>query len=285
MKLHKCLLPTLLSLVLVIFPRPAAAESHRATRLGNPASSFAPTIYSPADLRARFASPELHPDFVEILRQWGWQGNVDDLFAAAATNEIVEWDIPVGDTMPFMSSRENGRPICLRNVTWAGRDPIHGYAFTFSSDGHHWRCVTPKPCSNFFVEDLGVAPMALLALDCSVPDKVGLGHTLQICLSLHNTGNVPETNISVVLPIPATTLVTDTTEDGTVTNKSVNWTISDLPVDGVKQVCTALKAKKPGTLNFKATASSDGVAPVTSAGETEVTGLPAILLGKAGHPE
>ena len=83
MKLHPCLLPVLLALGLVIFPRPAAAESHRATRLGNPATSFAPTIYSPADLRARFASAELHPDFVEILRQWGWPGNVDDLFAAA----------------------------------------------------------------------------------------------------------------------------------------------------------------------------------------------------------
>jgi hypothetical protein len=117
MKLHQCLLPMLLSLGLVVFPRPASAESHRATRLGNPSTSFAPTIYSPADLRARFASAELHPDFVEILRQWGWPGKVDDLFAAAETNEIVEWDIPVGDTMPFMSSRENSGPICLRNVT------------------------------------------------------------------------------------------------------------------------------------------------------------------------
>jgi uncharacterized repeat protein (TIGR01451 family) len=285
MNLHQYLLPVLLALGLVTFPRPAAAESHRATRLGNPATSFAPTVYSPADLRARFASAELHPDFAEILRQWGWPGNVDDLFAAAATNEIVEWDIPVGDTMPFMSSRDNGRPICLRNVTWAGRDPIHAYAFTFISNGHHWRCVTPKPCSNFFVEDLGVAPVASLALDCSVPDQAVLGHTLQICLNLHNTGNIPETNVSVALPIPATMIATDTTEGGAMTNESVNWTISDLPVDGVKQVCAALQATQPGTLNFKATASSDGVAPVTSACETEVTGSPAILLEKAANPD
>jgi uncharacterized repeat protein (TIGR01451 family) len=145
--------------------------------------------------------------------------------------------------------------------------------------------VTPKPCSNFFVEDLGVVPVAALALDCSVPDQVTLGHTLQVCLNLHNTGNLPETNISVALPIPATTIETDATEEGSVTNGSVNWTISDLPVDGVKQVYTALKAKKPGTLNFRATASSDGVAPVTSACETEVMGLPAILVEKADNPD
>lgn len=291
MKLRECLLPVLLSLGLLMLPRPAAAESHRATRLGNPATSFAPTIFWPADLRARFASPELRPDFVEILRQWGWPGNVDDLFAAAATNEIVEWDIAVGDTMPFMSSREHGRPICLRNVTWAGRDPIHAYAFTFISNGHNWRCVTPKPCSNFFVEDLGVAPVASpapvasLALACSGPDKVGLGHTLQICLDVHNTGTTPQTNISVVLPIPATAIATDSTEDGIVTNEAVNWIISDLPVDGVKEVCIALKTKQPGILDFNPTASSDSVAPVTSAFQTEVTGLPAIFLEKAENPD
>ncbi len=140
---------------------------------------------------------------------------VDDLFAAAATNAIVEWEIPVGDTMPFMSSRENGRPICLRNVTWAGWDPIHAYAFTFSSKDHNWRCVTPKPCSNFFVEDLGVAPVASLALVCSVPgqSEVGPESMCVICLNLHNTGNIPDTNVNVVLPIPATAIAADTTEE------------------------------------------------------------------------
>ncbi len=178
---------------------------------------------------------------------------MDDLFAAAATNEIVEWDIPVGDTMPFMSSRENGRPdLPARNVTWAGRDPIHGYAFTFSSDGHYWRCVTPKPCSNFFVEDLGVAPMALLALDCSVPDKVGLGHTLQICLSLHNTGNVPETNISVVLPIPATTL-RDRHHGGWHRDQQVGELDHFGFAGGRRQASlhTRPESKKPGTLNSR----------------------------------
>ena len=60
--------------------------------------------------------------------------------------------------MPFMSSREAGKAICLRNVTWAGKEPIHAYAFTFASNGRLYRCITPKPCSNFFVVDLGPEP-------------------------------------------------------------------------------------------------------------------------------
>jgi uncharacterized repeat protein (TIGR01451 family) len=270
MKINRYLLPALFALGLVIFPPWASAESHRATRLGNPATSFAPTIYSPSDLRARFGSAELHPDFVEILRQWGWPGNVDDMFAAAMTNEIVEWNIPVGETMPFMSSREHGRPICLRNVTWAGRDPIHAYAFTFNSNGHNWRCITPKPCSNFFVEDLGVATVNALTIDCSAPDKAGVGHSIQLCLNVHNTGNLTATNVSVGLTIPATAFATDTTDDGIVTNGLVTWILPVLPANSTKEVCTAVKTQEPGTVDFSATASSAEVAPVSSTCGTEV---------------
>ena len=53
--------------------------------------------------------------------------------------------------MPFMSSREDGKAICLRNILWAGTEPISACAFDFSSNGRRYRCVMPKPCSNFFV--------------------------------------------------------------------------------------------------------------------------------------
>src|SRR4051794_21219362 len=98
----------------------ARAEHHRATRLGHPATRFAPPMVTPQDLRKRLADPKLHNDFITVLRQWGWPGNTADFFAAGLTNKIEEWEIPVGTTMPFMSSREHGKAICLRNVTWAG---------------------------------------------------------------------------------------------------------------------------------------------------------------------
>src|SRR5580692_230358 len=104
---HSRWLWLVLLLGLATAARAQTGEHHTATRLGNPATAFAPTIYTAGQMRARFANPALQPDFIDILRQWGWPGDPADMFAAAATNEVVEWNIPVGDTMPFMSSREH----------------------------------------------------------------------------------------------------------------------------------------------------------------------------------
>jgi len=263
----------------------ARAEHHTATRLGNPVTRFAPPMYTPADLRARFRDPKLHNDFIEVLRQWGWTGDLEDFFAAGLTNEIVEWEIPVGETMPFMSTREDGKPICLRNVTWAGTAPIKAYAFTFKSKGRNYRCITPKPCSNFFVVDLGAEPKVELALECDVPDKVIVGRTVKVCLTLHNTGNIPEPLATVTLPIPENATPAAITDGGVITNHTIQWNLTDLPANVAKQICAVFNTATPATLNFNATASSATVPAVTSACETEVFGIAAILLEKADDPD
>ena len=263
----------------------AQAEHHRATRLGNPATRFAPTMYAPEDLRARFRDPKLHDDFAEVLHQWGWPGNLGDFFAAGLTNAIFEKQIPVGDTMPFMSSRENGKPICLRNVTWAGQEPISAYAFNFTSKGQRYRCVIPKPCSNFFVEDLGPEPKSGLAIDCSVPETIFARQTLEVCLTIHNTGNIPEPQAIATLELPANTILTATTDGGILTNNSVQWVVPNLPANATKQFCTMVKTVQPGKLVFKSSVRSGSVAPVQSACETVVAGVPAILLEKSDDPD
>ena len=269
----------------LFFSTTAHAEHHHATHLGNPATRFAPTMFLPEDLRARFRDPKLHNDFIAVLKQWGWQGNYDDFFAAGLANEIVEWQIPVGETMPFMSTREDGKPICLRNVTWAGKEPIQAYAFVFHSNGRIYRCITPKPCSNFFVVDLGAEPKSGLALDCRVTDKIVAGRTVEICLNVHNTGNLTEPSATVTLPIPSDAIVTATTDNGVVADNAVTWKIENLPANASKQICTVLKTQKPGALNFSPTASSAAGPAVQSSCFTEAIGIPAILLEKSDDPD
>lgn len=271
-------LPGLLAAFVLMFTGAAQAESHRATRLGNPATRFAPSLTTPDDLRALFRNEKLRPDFAAILSQWGWQGQLDDLFAAAATAEISDISIPVGTTMPFMSSRENGRPICLRNVLWAGREPAPAYAFHFTSAGRRYRCMTPKACSNFFLEDLGPEPKSALALDCIAPAEVLAGRPVTVCLNVRQTGNVADSRIAVTLSLPEGATVTRTTGGGISESDRVTWEILELAPGGARQVCAVLAARQPGLLPFTATADGASAKPAQTACATKIIGVPAILL-------
>jgi len=188
--------------LLLLFVSPAKAQQHRATRLGHPNTRFAPPLVTADDLRERFRDPKLKPDFAEILRQWGWTGNLEDMHRAAQTATVTEIRIPVGSRMVFMSSRENGRPITLRDVLWAGDEPIQAFAFHFSSKGRRYRCVTPKPCSNFFLEDLG-SEFPELKLTLATPAQSDLCSPIPVKITVRNTSGVPATNVRVTGDLPA----------------------------------------------------------------------------------
>lgn len=253
-------------------------ESHRASRLGNPATRFAPTIVTVDDLRSRFSDPQLRLDMASILRQWGWKGNLDDLFNAAATADVIEWKIATGETMPYMSSREQGDPICLRNVLWVGKEPISAYAFTFTSKGRVYRCITPKPCSNFYVEDMGVEPIHLLTIDCTTPAEKHIGQTAEICLNVHNGGNCTESNILVTLPITDGVRLATNNGNGTLENGCITWRLPSLEASNNSSFCTTIKLRQTGALSFAPGVSSSGTKPSVSSCSMFVVGIPAILL-------
>jgi len=59
-----------------------------------------------------------------------------------------------------------------------------------------YRVVTPKACSNFWVEELGPAPPPFvarpgLALTKSMPPEVSLCSPFEAVLAVRNTGNIP----------------------------------------------------------------------------------------------
>jgi len=178
------------------------ARQHRATRLGHPATRFAPYIDTTEELRSRFRDPKLKPDFANILRQMNWPGDPEDMHRAAATAEVIEIKLPVGTVMPFMSSRENGRPVALREVVWAGDEPVGAYEFFFSSRGRRYRCVTPKPCSNFYVEDLGPEPPKI-QVKKSAPAEASLCDPIEMTITVHNNGEVPVTQVHILDTFPA----------------------------------------------------------------------------------
>jgi len=252
---------------------------HRATRLGNPATRFADPLVSADDLRWRFRDPALRKDIIEVLRQWGWKGRLDDLFAAAETAEITPYSIAVGERLPFMSTREKGRPICLFDVVWDGKEPTPAFTFTFSSLGRRYRCITPKACSNFLLVDLGIEPKPTLSVDCSVRDQFLLKRPIRICFTARNTGDGPEPHATLRLPPPQGLTASEIGDNGRIdADGSILWDLGSLAPTAQREVCVTFQTDRTGPVPFSATLRGERAAESKTACNTRVIGVPAILL-------
>jgi len=143
------------ALTLGAFAISVEAQQHRATRLGNPATRFAKPLKKPDDLRVLLRAEKMKADIAAVLAEVGWAGDVADLDRAAASAEITAIQVPSGTRLPFMAARKKGKAYAMRDVLWAGKQPIDAFGFEFSSKCRRYRLVTPKACSNFWVEDIG----------------------------------------------------------------------------------------------------------------------------------
>ncbi|MGO8932064.1 MAG: hypothetical protein ACLQU3_34890 [Limisphaerales bacterium] len=272
--------PALAVASLLLAMLPVQAQQHRAVRLGNPSTRFAPPLTRTEQLRSLFIEEKLWPDVVAILQQADWKGNPDDLRRAAYSAPISEVSVPVGTRMPFMSSRKDGQPVVLIDVLWDGDAPISAYAFEFSSNYRCYRCITPKPCSNFYLVDIGPA-MPALAIDCNVPGQTVVGRRFDVCLTVTNKGIAKEPKTTLLLQTPAEATLTSATDQGTNVNGSSVWTIADLQPGTAKQVCATFISRQAALLAFNATAQGASGSVAKTRCDTQVAGIPAILLETA----
>lgn len=361
----------------------AARAEHRATRLGHPSTRFAPPLTTTEGLRALLTNEVMQADVEAILLQAKWTGRPADLRRAAATAEINEVKLPKGTRLPFMSARKDGKPLALMDVLWVGDEPIEAYEFFFSSVGHRWRCVTPKPCSNFLVIDLGpdqpalslvnsapeeasrcgdfnvkltvrntctvpltqvrvtyplpdgwrtgdgqtalsldggeLAPGAgkqfsfylqpsttgtftnraeavcaegakaeaaavtqvrapVLTLDCAAPATVLMGRTAEVCLTLKNTGDAAETNVTVTLPLPADAKASGATGGALESATALTWEFASLAPGASERLCANFLRARPGTLAVTATARGNCSPAVESRCSVQVRGVGGVLV-------
>ena len=279
MRRHVCL-PALAAVSLLLATASVHAQQHRAVRLGHPSTRFAPPLTQPEQLRSLLTDEKWAPDVAAILQQVGWTGNLEDLRRAAASAPISEYQVPVGTRLPFMSSRKDGQPIALMDVLWDGDEPISAYAFEFSSNGRRYRCITPKPCSNFYLVDIGAARPDL-AIECSAPGQAVVGRRFEVYLTVTNKGTATEPRIALVLPTPAEAALAGATVQNDSTNGSSVWTITNLQAGAAKLVCATFISRQPALLAFNATAQGTSGSVAQTRCNTQVAGIPAILLETA----
>lgn len=256
-----------------------ASELHRATRLGNPATRFADPLHSPDDLRRTLSSEALRQDVNTILRQSGYLGHFDDFLAAVATAEIRAISIPVGTVLPAMSTRRRGEARLLRNVLWAGKAPIDAYEFSFISGERRYRVVTPKACSNFWVEEQLPRPAPVLELSCTAPAHVALGRPLTVCPQLANTGDLAERQVDLRMRVPAWLAVEHVSvAAGARDGADLVWRFAPLAPGERREVCITHTPTRAGALHFAATASGERAGAATAHCAVDVHGVPAVLL-------
>ena len=216
---------------------PAAAQLHKATRLGNPATRFAKPLKKPDDLRVLLRSEKVRADIVAVLQDAGWSGDVADLDRAAASAEIVPVQIAPGTTIPFMAARKNGKPYAMKDVLWAGSKPIDAFGFEFSSKCVRYRLVTPKACGNFWVEALGkdTTDAKCVPAKVELPPVVTVSGAGEACVTqpveYAITVKNPPADNGVKLYVNGKELVSDK-----LTNGSFKFTFTGAPAPGTYEV-------------------------------------------------
>ena len=260
------------ALALGVLAVSAEAQQHKATRLGNPATRFAKPLKKADDLRVLLRSEKMKADVAAILNEVGWKGNHEDLDRAAASAEISAVQIAPGTRIPFMSSRTNKKPHALMDVLWAGKKPIDAFAFEFSSNCQRYRLVTPKACSNFWVEDLGkdttdpkcnVAPPPPPVVSVSGASETCVTQPVEYSVTVRN----PPADNNVKLYVNGKELVSDK-----LTNGAFKFTFTGAPTPGAYEV-KAVSGGVTGTTSVQ-------VKPCLPTCGITATPLPA----KAGKP-
>jgi hypothetical protein len=250
----------------------AQTQPHRATRLGNPATRFAEPLKTPEDLRRTLLSEALREDVQTVLRMSGYNGDIEDFRQAAANAPVKELRIPVGSVLPAMSTRSKGKVDLLRNVVWAGRNPIDAYEFSFISGERRYRVVTPKSCSNFWVEEQLPRPKHELALSCEAPAESPLPQLIEVCNTLRNSGDLTEPQATLTLPMPAGAKVRCVSGGADVSDSAqLTWRFDGFAPGATRTVCATFAPAAPGQVDFRSSAVGKRAAGVASQCETRVS--------------
>jgi len=268
----------LIALVMLV-ASPLYAQQHVARRLGHPSTRFADPLHTPEDLRDRLTSEKLKADVAVIVNLCdGWRGDLSDFFHAAATAPITSLQIPIGTRLQAMSTRKDGKPTLIRDLIWGGSEPIDAYEFSFYSKGRCYRCVTPKLCCNFWVEDFGPdIRTPILTIECNAPDAILIYRPVRVCLTVKNVGDVTDELVTVALPIPEGAIFVRPAGETPTAARRVVWRVSSLAPGASKQLCADFKASQPGTLAFESSARSAVARPVETWCSTRISGIPAVL--------
>ena len=117
-----------------------------------------------------------------------------------------------------------------------------------------------------------------LQISCEAPSVRFIGRPVEICFNVTNPGNAIAENAVVEALVPEGGSVRGVTEGGQVTGDRIRWNLGALAPGENKTVCAQIVFGAGGKFRLAGQAMADCIDPVGTACETEIKGVPGVLL-------
>lgn len=118
----------------------------------------------------------------------------------------------------------------------------------------------------------------VLVIERRAATQVYMGRTITYDLVVRNTGDGEARDVVVRGEIPASAKFTDATEGGMKDGSAIQWKFGTMAPGAVRNFKAIASVPSAGKVRGTVTASAYCAETVTATGETDVTGVPAILL-------
>ncbi|MDA7866619.1 DUF11 domain-containing protein [Verrucomicrobia bacterium] len=117
-----------------------------------------------------------------------------------------------------------------------------------------------------------------LQISCEAPSVRFIGRPVEVCFNVTNPGNAIAENVFIEGLIPEGGSVRGVTEGGRVAGDRIRWNLGALAPGENKTVCAQVVFGVGGNFRLAGQAQADCIDPVGTACETEIKGVPGVLL-------
>lgn len=191
--------------------------------------------------------------------------------------------VTVTDTLPAgMTTAEGSRTVEFRvGDLDAGAERTFTVNAKATKAGTYASSASAQTASGISVRspDVGtVVKQPAFAFSCDANNRVLLGRDLPYRITVRNTGACDAADASIVAQVPAGTAFVSADGGGHFDGANVTWNMSSLPAGKSATVTMNLHPASVGVAKVKAIASARCVPAASTECQTEVTGIPAILL-------
>ena len=125
----------------------------------------------------------------------------------------------------------------------------------------------------------------VLTVACTAPEQRYMGRPFDVSFSVANKGDTAAAGTVLEVPIPNGLTVKSASNGGQVSGTKVAWDMGALAANASQKVSATFVAPNAGSFQFNPSAKGSCAKLVSSACQTRVVGVAAILLEKADDPD